>query len=198
MKKKIFSVALLAMSLFAVNGIAQTPSNSNNTQIENVKGKKAEKKGERAKKNPYEGLNLTDAQKTKLQQLDDKQKAQRRQKMEEMKANKEANKAAQKADRTAMLEARKAEKKSYLEEVKAIIGPDQYVVFLENFYINGGNQGGKSMKQAPHDGKSFAHSKDMKGKKGEGNKGGKKGDNRKSGNKSGQRNGQSSATSAQI
>lgn len=198
MKKKIFSVALLAMSLFAVNGIAQTPSNSNNTQIENVKGKKAEKKGERRQKNPYEGLNLTDAQKTKLQQLDEKQKAQRMQKMEAMKAEKQANKAQKESDKAAMKEARAAEKKAYLEEVKAIIGPDQYVVFLENFYINGGNRGGKDMKQGPRDGKNFAHSKDMKGKKGEGRRDGKKGDGQKKGNKSAQRGGQPSATTAQI
>ncbi len=203
MKKRIFSVALLAMSLFAVNGVAQNPANnSNSTQIENVKGKKMEKKGERAKKNPYEGLNLTDAQKAKLQQLDEKQAAQRKQQMEEMKAERKQQKEAQKADKQrneqARKEARKAAKKEYLEEVKAIIGPDQYVVFLENFYINGGYQGGKQMKQAPRDGKNFAKGKDMKGKKGEGRKDGKKGDRQKSGNKGSKNGAQANATTAQL
>lgn len=159
MKKKILSVALLATSLFAVNSFAQAPAdnNSNTTSIENVRGKKMDKKG--GKKNPYEGLNLTDAQKAQLQQLDEKRNAQRKQNAEVQKMEKQRNDSVQMA-------ARKTAKKEYLEEVKAIIGPDQYVVFLENFYINGGNQGGKSMKQGPRDGKKdFAHNKDMKGRK---------------------------------
>lgn len=165
MKKKILSVALLATSLFAANSFAQAPAdnNSNTTSIENIRGKKMDKKG--GKKNPYEGLTLTDAQKAQLQQLDEKRNAQRKQNAEAQKMEKQRNDSVQMA-------ARKTAKKEYLEEVKAIIGPDQYVVFLENFYINGGNQGGKSMKQGPRDGKKdFAHNKDMKGRK---DKGGKK------------------------
>lgn len=165
MKKKILSVALLATSLFATNSFAQAPAdnNSNTTSIENIRGKKMDKKG--GKKNPYEGLNLTDAQKAQLQQLDEKRNAQRKQNAEAQKMEKQRNDSVQMA-------ARKTAKKEYLEEVKAIIGPDQYVVFLENFYINGGNQGGKSMKQGPRDSKKdFAHNKDMKGRK---DKGGKK------------------------
>ena len=153
MKKKILSVALLATSLFAANSFAQAPAdnNCNTTSIENVRGKKMDKKG--GKKNPYEGLTLTDAQKAQLQQLDEKRNAQRKQNADAQKVEKQRNDSVRMA-------ARKTAKKEYLEEVKAIIGPDQYVVFLENFYINGGNQGGKAMKQAPRDGKKdFAHGK---------------------------------------
>ena len=52
---------------------------------------------------------------------------------------------------------RRASKKAYLEEVKAIIGPDQYVVFLENFYLNGGQGNG--------------HGKAVRGQKGHGHHG---------------------------
>ena len=191
MKKKIFSVALLAMSLFAVNGIAQNPASSskNTTNVENVKGHKADRKGKKGAKNPFEGLNLTDAQKAKLQQLDEKRMAERKQKAEALKAEKQRNDSVSK-------EARKASKKEYLEEVKAILGPDQYVVFLENFYINGGQQGGKHMKQASHGGqKNFAQKKGQHGKKGEVRKDGQKGDRQKSGNKNAQN---SNATTAQL
>lgn len=203
MKKKIFSVALLAMSLFAVNSIAQTPSTGSDTQIENVKGKKcdkkcekadkdgkkADKKEKRAKMNPYEGLKLTDAQKTKLQQLDEKRLAQHKQ-------NKEAEKAENQRNDSLKMEARKTAKKEYLNEVKAIIGPDQYVVFLENFYINGGNHVNKQMKQGQRGGKNFAQGKDMKGKKGDARKKGNKGDRNKQG-KNAKANAQATAT-AQI
>ncbi|MDE6654692.1 MAG: hypothetical protein K2K37_09940, partial [Muribaculaceae bacterium] len=59
---------------------------------------------------------------------------------------------------------RRASKKSYLDEVKAIIGPDQYVVFLENMYLNGGgDRGGKGMRQHRGDKQGIAHNKGGKG-----------------------------------
>ena len=36
-----------------------------------------------------------------------------------------------------------AQKKQYLEDVKAIIGNDNYVLFLENFYLNAGGRPGQ-------------------------------------------------------
>ena len=67
--------------------------------------------------------------------------------------------------------ARKAAKIQYLQDVKAIVGPEQYVVFLENFYVNGNNQGGKSKMQSSHkSGKNFAHNKNKKGRKGDNGK----------------------------
>lgn len=168
MKKKILTLALLAMSLVSFSGMAQnTTSNTSCTQTEKCckagKDMKGKKEGMKEKKNPYEGLTLTDAQKSKLQQLDEKRMAARRQKMEAMRANKDAQKG-QKPDMEAMKAQRKAEKIEYLQEVKEIIGPDQYVVFLENFYVNGG-QGGKKMVQGPRGQKpGFAHNKDGKKK----------------------------------
>lgn len=143
MKKKILGFALIAMTLTAFNGMAQNPDNNNTTaKQECVKGKKADKQECRKQLCPFDGLNLTDAQKTQLQQLDNKRKAARQ---EQTQARKD-KKQEMKNDRLAE---RQAAKKAYLEEVKAIIGPDNYVVFLENFYVNGGGN---------HDGKSaFRH-----------------------------------------
>ena len=165
MRKKILSLAVVAMTLLGANSFAQSTVNekTNSAKIENVKGRKADRK--EAKTNPYEGLTLTDAQKTQLKQLDEKRAAQR-------KENAQAKKAEKQRDNSNRIAARKASKKQYLEEVKAIIGPEQYVVFLENFYINGQTHGDKSKMQASrHGNKKFAHSKTTKSRKGEKSKG---------------------------
>ena len=89
---------------------------------------------------PYEGLNLTADQKSRLAELDARI----------ANSSKEA-KAALKRDRNKVdsvkLQARKTLRKDYLDGVKAIIGPEQYVVFLENFFVNGGDRkGGKDFR----------------------------------------------------
>lgn len=145
MKKKVLGLAFVAMSLFAFTSMAQTPAQSDQTckvNKENVKCKNNEKRAGDKKVNPFEGINLSESQKSQLQQLDSKRKADREQKAQARKENKQRNDSSR-------MTARRADKKSYLEEVKAIIGPEQYVVFLENMYVNGGGrQGGKAfMKQ---------------------------------------------------
>ena len=64
MKKKILGLALIAMSVVTFSGMAQTTNKDNNVKKENIKGKKADKQVRRNQVNPFEGLNLTDAQKT--------------------------------------------------------------------------------------------------------------------------------------
>ena len=165
MRKKILILAVVAMTLLGANSFAQSTVNENtkSANIENVKGIKTDRK--EAKKNPYEGLNLTEAQKNQLKQLDEKHAAQR-------KENAQARKAEKQRGNSDRMAARKASKKQYLEEVKTIIGPEQYVVFLENFYINGNNHGDKSKMQASrHGNKKFVHSKTTKSRKGEKSKG---------------------------
>ncbi len=146
MKKRILGIALIAMSLVAFNGMAQTTSNTDTVKQENVKSGKKAKQARKAQVNPFEGLNLTESQQTQLRQLDSKRKAARQ---EQAKLRKENN---QRNDSTRMAQRRSA-KKAYLDEVKAIIGPEQYVVFLENMYVNGdGRHHGD--KSALHQGKS--------------------------------------------
>ncbi len=155
MKKKILSLTLIAMSLVAFTGMAQNKTDNNSPKKELVKGQKGDRKDMKADRpNPFEGINLTDAQKTKLQELNAKQKADRQQQAQARKDEKKRNDQAKATDR-------RASKKAYLEEVKAIIGPDNYVVFLENMYINGGGQGhGKAIKQGQRGGKDgIAHNR---------------------------------------
>ncbi|MDE6553832.1 MAG: hypothetical protein K2K98_12875 [Muribaculaceae bacterium] len=191
MKKKVLGLALMAMALVGFNGMAQNNSQKNaqgcKSQTECAKGGKGMKKEAREMKNPYEGLNITDAQKSKLAELDSKRMADRKAKMEARKSDnkgQKADKSRNEADRKARMEARKADKMEYLKEVKAIIGPDQYVVFLENFYVNGGgNHGDKKAFQQGKGGKQrMAHNKGMKGQ-------------RKGGDRKG--NGKATANSAQ-
>lgn len=139
MKKKILGLALIAMSFVTFTSMAQSnSSDSSTTRQEKVKTIKENRKGNRPEKNPFEGMNLTETQKSQLKQLDEKRKAERQQKAEARKAEKTA-----KADKAAKMAERRAAKKAYLDEVKAIIGPEQYVVFLENMYTdNGGHRHG--------------------------------------------------------
>lgn len=139
MKKKILGLALIAMSFVTFTSMAQSNSSDNSTtRQEKVKTTKENRKGNRPEKNPFKGMNLTETQKSQLKQLDEKRKAEHRQKAEARKAEKTA-----KADKAAKMVERRAARKAYLAEVKAIIGPEQYVVFLENMYAdNGGHRHG--------------------------------------------------------
>ncbi|MBD5171638.1 MAG: hypothetical protein HDT02_00210 [Bacteroidales bacterium] len=175
MKKKIFGIALAALSLVAFNGVAQD-NTGNCVSKECAAAKKEMKKDIRQKQNPYEGLNLTDAQKTKLEQLDAKRFEAKQKQMQAAKDEKKARKEERMAKNKARCEARKTAKKDYLEEVKAIIGPDQYVVFLENYYVNSSDRKpSKEFRQGHGKGHGgMAKNKDSKGKKGD--KQGKRGE----------------------
>ena len=184
MKKKVLGLALIAMSLAAFNGTAQNTTTTDNsvckenricTKNADCQNQtaciKADRKTRMAKVDPYAGLTLTDAQKARLQELDNKCRTARK---EQAQARKE-NKLKNDSDRLAQ---RKAAKKSYLEEVKTIIGPDQYVVFLENMYINGGSQHRfhkTYMDHKSHDKKSHAMRGGKDGSKGERGQRGNKG-----------------------
>lgn len=129
MKKKILGIALVAMSLVSFTGMAQTDTKDNTVKQENACVKKD---GRKMRPNPFEGLQLSDAQKAQLKQLNEKCKTERKQMKEARKENRKAEAAK---DRTSRLEAKKA----YLEQVKAIVGPEQYVIFLENSFLQKGD-----------------------------------------------------------
>lgn len=157
MKKKVLGLALIAMSFVAFNGMAQNPA-AKTAKQDNAKCAKAGECGKKqCKMNPFEGITLSDAQQAKLKQLNDSRKAARDQQAQVRKAQKQNNDSVRSAER-------RADKKKYLDEVKAIIGPDNYVIFLENMYINGGGQHKGSKAMGP--GKDIKHGKgDMKGAK---------------------------------
>lgn len=133
MKKTVLGLAIAAMSFTAFGTMAQTTNNNNAVATcNNEQVCTANTKCPKGECNLFEGLNLTETQKAQLQKLNANRKASREQLAKARKENKMRTDSAARADR-------RASKKQYLEEVKAIIGPDQYVTFLENVYINGGN-----------------------------------------------------------
>ena len=130
MKKKILSLALVAMSFVTFSSMAQTAtSTADGNKKERMCREKADCQQKRECCNPFAGLNLSEAQQAKLKELNDHRKTE---KLEAAKARKESK---QRLDSTRIAD-RRASKKAYLEEVKAIIGPDQYVIFLENIVLN--------------------------------------------------------------
>ena len=124
MKKKIFGIALLAISFVTFTSAAQDKTeNKSQTSGSKTEKPRGNKKAVRDAVNPFEGLTLTDAQQSKLKEVTDKQKAQRTEKKKE--AGKQREQARQE---------RKTKRSAYLKEVKAILTPEQYVTFLENAY----------------------------------------------------------------
>lgn len=147
MKKKFLALAMIAASLVSFDAMAQKPASENTVKTENIKEYRMKSGNRRAHMDPFAGLNLTDSQKAQLKELKAKRMADRKLQAKERRMEKTRNDSARMA-------IRRAAKKSYLEEVKAIIGPDRYVVFLENMYINGsvGNRP-KAFKQGMRAGK---------------------------------------------
>lgn len=151
---------MAAALLFGSAAYAQTPTDGNTgatTQTEqsaksgkDQKDKKARKgnRENRPKFNPFDGIQLTDDQQQKLQVLQQglgpvilspEQQA----KIPENKNLTEEQKKQLKEERKAK---KQEAKKKYLQGVKETLTPDQYVVFLENWYLyapqNQGNDRG--------------------------------------------------------
>lgn len=151
MKKGILSIAVVAASLFSFNAFAQdksatpdccnTPAQCVNAQAcpgnpQACPGNPQACPVQRPCADPFAGINLTQEQQTKLTAL-----------REKCKTNRAAADKARKdrfQQRDSMV---RATKKQRLEEVKAILTPEQYVVFLENMVVaNPGHDRGP----APH------------------------------------------------
>ncbi len=176
MKKIFLSIAILASSVavFAQSNNQQTTTSTVQTeQVKNCKGKKADGKDKKDRKDingkanrdarAFEGITLTDAQKSKLEAL----------RSQEMNARKEARGAQDKGReqkqkltdeqkkqmKDAKITKRDDARKAHLAGIKAILTPEQYVVFLENSYVFSDNG-----PKGPEAGKGFRG--DQRGKKG--------------------------------
>lgn len=130
MKKKIFGLAMIAIALTSFSSFAQQPETQN---CKNTKNCIKTNKPDRQKADPFQGLNLSDTQKTKLATLKENRQKNRAEK------SKTARSEKMRADSLKATE-RMNQKREYLQEVKEIIGPDNYVVFLENMVINNGGR----------------------------------------------------------
>ena len=185
MKKVFVSMMLATALLVGGSAYAQTKADGatgatskktehcGNCQQGEHKGDKAKSgkakgnKPAKAKFNPFDGIQLTADQQQKLQvlqqglgpvQLTPEQQAKIPQNPNLTPEQKKQLKAERKAKK---LEA----KKNYLTGVKETLSPDQYVVFLENWYLY--SPQAQKDKAAKHDGKHKKDKKDKKGKKGQ-------------------------------
>lgn len=134
MKKNIFTAIFLGASMLAFSASAQTPQNGNSCakcpETTVCPAGKADGKsvvppgGVLPNFHPFIGTTITPEQQAKIEQLN-KQRAEKR----------AAAKNQCQASRQACDSARRADKIEYLHQVRDIIGPDQYVIFLENIAV---------------------------------------------------------------
>lgn len=132
MKKIFIALSVIAAATFGVN--AQNPSAKTVCPQAPCCNVKAGDKARCTAPNPFEGLNLTEQQQKKIDEL---RQATRQQKL--------ANDSIRKANRDQKMRDFKNKRSEYLKSVKAILTPEQYVQYLENSYINapGPRHGGK-------------------------------------------------------
>lgn len=179
MMKKAFSIALAAFALIAAPSFAQNTQNVSADSKANTektcdlgksrKFRKADMKtmeGRRADR-ALEGINLTETQKKEVSALNERTHAERQAMKAEclkIKAERKADKAADReqrmVQRKAMKEKRIAAKKSYLSQLRNIIGDDNYVIYLENQYIQKYDNGNRAKMHAGHAKRSKAINKD--------------------------------------
>ncbi len=148
MKKKVLSLALAAIVSIGFTSFAQTSGNCPAGSDKNcvVKDKKCCDKKKNCNKKcgdncsrkcagPFEGLNLTEQQKSALANIPNPRQV--------MKAACDNNNGKQGTPEMRRDVARNV-MLDYLKKVKGVLTPEQYVQFLENSYVNGRmNKAGK-------------------------------------------------------
>ena len=128
MKRKILSIAFVAMSALMITAVAN--NNNENKPCEGKEMCKHHKMGKgkhhaRPLFNPFEGIELSDAQKAQFEKL-----------ATERKGNFEKNKKDCKNKDVAVRPNPRDMKKKQLEDIKGILTPEQYVKYLENIALN--------------------------------------------------------------
>lgn len=199
MKKVILSIAVFAaasLSMMAANDNNANKNCNGKARTECVKNKECKAdRGDKGMK-AFDGLNLSDAQKAKIEQLQSECKAKREKEMKakgENKEQKEQLTAEQKQQRKADMKAKRMEsKQNYLKGIQSILTPEQYTKFLENNFIAGGKSHGKDMKKGD---RNKGHKGGMHARNGKGTKQGKNKNGQK-GSKGSRQNSNSNATNA--
>lgn len=156
MKNLFVSAAVITASLFGMNAFAQSLVNP--SKCETPKSECPYQKGECGKQQCdanaicFEGITLSDAQKTKIKALCEKRSTEAKQRKEAAKQRIEArDRKFKQGDSIRM-----AQKRQNLNEIKEILTPEQYVVYLENIVIS--TPSGKMVKDG-HKG-DMRHGKD--------------------------------------
>ena len=156
MKKAILGLAFLTIASFSIPAIARNNDNAkvSTTKTECTAGQQCKakdgkqcKKVKRERPNPFAALNLTPDQQGRVEALNNGMKVSQN----ELKAA--ARKARENKDTSFNLRAqRKDLRAQYIKDLGQILTPEQYVQYLQNYYVN--HSGQKMHKgQAHHHGK---------------------------------------------
>lgn len=149
MKKKVLSIAIIAVSLFSVSAVAQNPDDAQRPACMVEGCDQHHQNGPKAPRhrmsNPFEGLNLTDAQKEQIKELRKNNKEARQQKQ----ADRQKNRNVSREKRDSLI---KTGKLNHLRQLKEILTPEQYVTFLENIVVSQKPEG-RNHRMAPGKGK---------------------------------------------
>lgn len=139
MNKKLFGIALVALSLVAAPAVYAKKDSPKGKKIEKVAERKMCKAVDRGycSISSFEGLDLTEKQKAEIAGLQKKQLETRVAERDARRAEKQMRKAERHKKDSARKEARRESRRSYLKELKKILGEDKYILFLENSYIDG-------------------------------------------------------------
>lgn len=154
MKKTILSLAILAMSTAGITASAQ----SKTTTVCPVSAEQCQPAAECLQHcskycfDRYKGLDLTDSQKEQLRKLDEERANARKTRIKDARENKQRNDSTR-------FEQRRTDRKNYLEKVKSIVGPEKYVIFLENFFVD---TPVKNLKKSSFDKKKHNYDKKFK------------------------------------
>lgn len=130
MNKMILSMAIAAISFGGFSASAKEKTQKEACPVAGTEQTACGKQS--ARPCPFDGMNLTDAQKEQLKQLCQSRTS-------DKKAKKEAKR-----------EARNQNRREQLAKIKAILTPEQYVQFLENSFVNGRKGIKKSGRRANH------------------------------------------------
>lgn len=133
MKKLMIALAAVAMTC----GLSARAQDNKNAICDNsqCKVQQCDQRGACA----FDNLNLTDTQKGKIKALHEKRVADRQARRE---ANAKAKAEKKDQKRTTRVEAKKA----YLKDIKSILTPEQYTLFLENSFVNNAPKGPRGLK----------------------------------------------------
>lgn len=169
MKKIFLSIAIISASIFASYAATNTNgTNTDQTRTECSKdaGKQKKDKKDRNGKEgrgmrAFEGITLTDNQKSQIEALRAEQKAQKEAAKKEREGKKESREKLTDEQRQQMKAEKQAQRQQAMEafnsKVKAILTPEQYAKFLENTKEMAVHNERKDMK------KDGRHSKNSKG-----------------------------------
>lgn len=165
MKRTILGLAFLTIASLSFGAAAQSSKDKSDCKSKTecvakkcTKGEKGAKaKGEgKAKKAEmkaarqaalFEGVNLTAEQKGRIEALDGAVKISRQELKEQAKT------ARQNGDTAFNMRAKSKELRGkYIKDLGEILTPDQMITYLENFYVNTGNQKGMKKSVAMHSG----------------------------------------------